>query len=92
MKATCGLNTTLAAAVVCCCCRSRTKPQRQRMASCLGWSSLFWALLLTVVLVVQAAWQAADYQRYNADAYGQMVSVQIDNTDCEQSLAGWGKW
>jgi hypothetical protein len=45
-----------------------------------------------VVLVVQAAWQAADYQRYNADAYGQMVSVQIDNTDCEQALAGFGQW
>jgi hypothetical protein len=59
------------------------------VASCLGWSSLFWALLLTVTLVVQAAWQAADYQRYTAEAYGQMVSVQIDNTDCEQPSAEW---
>lgn len=39
-----------------------------------------------VLLVVQAAWQAADYRRFTADAYGQLVSVNIDNTDCEQQL------
>jgi hypothetical protein len=76
----------LAIQLLCCCCRSRTKPQRQRLVSCVGWSSLFWALLLTVVLVVQAAWQAADYQRFPAEAYGQLVDVHIDNTDCEQQL------
>lgn len=71
---------------LCCCRRSRSKPQRQRLASCLGWSSLFWGLLLTVVLVVQAAWQAADYCRFPAEAYGQLVDVTIDNTDREQLL------
>ncbi|WIA13835.1 hypothetical protein OEZ85_007379 [Tetradesmus obliquus] len=65
---------------------SRSKPQRQRLASCLGWSSLFWGLLLTVVLVVQAAWQAADYCRFPAEAYGQLVDVTIDNTDQTASI------
>ncbi|KAF6258015.1 hypothetical protein COO60DRAFT_1639499 [Scenedesmus sp. NREL 46B-D3] len=38
------------------------------------------------IAAVAASWQAADYKRFSAEAYGQLASVHIDNTDYTASM------
>lgn len=46
---------------------------------------MFWGVFLSALLVIQAAWQAADYSKHAPSMYGhvQAVQVPIDNTNCE---------
>lgn len=61
------------------------RPRAVVLLGYMGWSSIPWAVVMCFFLVLQAAWQAADYKAYPAANYGQLVPIHIENTDCKCS-------